>query len=480
MEDVIGNHELSAVNTTLMKADGSLHPCLDKSKLTTALEELAADTTHIEETDILPDDNPSIVIDGMAVVNEMTVHKGNIYNCKDLAGVFVKSIDSKSRGYSDAYVIFDDYSVHNSLKDQTRNMRTAGRSADRGRIVEDRTPIKEFKTFLASKETKDNLTVYLAQKCIDGCATAVTTHTRKGTKSTNAGMVSITSTHEEADTLLVLYAVSVTEAGKVAHIYTHDTDVLVLALRRTPLIPQTILIMGTGERRRKVQLKRIYDALGPEKAAALPGFHALSGADTTGHIYGKGKLTCFKIFTKTSDDVTHALAELGVGASPSAAVFSGCEKFMCQLYNSTICKASQLRWHMFKQLKSNQGVEKLPPTQGAMIEHTNRAHLQAHVWAQDIVPRPELLDPITLGWSHEDGKRVPIVSKVLPAPEAVVELVRCTCVASKCAGRCSCKANLLACTDMCKCSASDDLCNNTGTHETSDDENDDGVDTCEY
>ena len=47
--------------------------------------------------------------------------------------------------------------------------------------------------------------------------------------------------------------------------------------------------------------------------AALPGFHALTGSDTTGHIKGKHMSSCFKVFMKAGDDVICALTGLGVG-----------------------------------------------------------------------------------------------------------------------------------------------------------------------
>ena len=51
-------------------------------------------------------------------------------------------------------------------------------------------------------------------------------------------------------------------------------------------------------------------------------------------------------------------------------MLSGCEKvFLCQLFNSGFTSAKALRWHMFKKLKGHQGVEKLLPTQGCIIEH---------------------------------------------------------------------------------------------------------------
>ena len=47
-------------------------------------------------------------------------------------------------------------------------------------------------------------------------------------------------------------------------------------------------------------------------------------------------------------------------------MLSGCEKVLCQLFNSRFTSAKALRWHMFKKLKGHQGVEKLLPTQGCI------------------------------------------------------------------------------------------------------------------
>ena len=63
------------------------------------------------------------------------------------------------------------------------------------------------------------------------------------------------------------HAVEVASNGMNVHIYSQDTDVLLLALRRTPLLGDcSAIIMGTSERRRKVFLHPIYDKLGPEKS----------------------------------------------------------------------------------------------------------------------------------------------------------------------------------------------------------------------
>ena len=50
-----------------------------------------------------------------------------------------------------------------------------------------------------------------------------------------------------------------------------------------------------------------------------------------------------------------------------------------------------------KTIPLHTGIESLPPTPGAWNEHINLAHLQAHLWAQDHILHPTLLDPTTLG-----------------------------------------------------------------------------------
>ena len=126
--------------------------------------------------------------------------------------------------------------------------------------------------------------------------------------------------------------------------------------------------MGTEECRRKFSRKPIYDVFGSEKCSALINWHALPGCDTTGHIQGKGKKGCFTAFLNSSDSVVAATAGLGKDVEPSAEVVRGCEEFLCSLLGSKklqITNAKQLRWHIFKQLKPDQGVGKLPPIPGA-------------------------------------------------------------------------------------------------------------------
>ena len=121
-------------------------------------------------------------------------------------------------------------------------------------------------------------------------------------------------------------------------------------------------------------------ALGETRTSALPGFHAFTGADQTGHFAVKGKLTCWQALNRCPVEVVSAFATLGTTEKLSSDTEKKIEAFVCQLYepSTNLVDVGELRWRLFtkKQLEA----EKLPPTQGAIA----RAHYQAMVWYQDM------------------------------------------------------------------------------------------------
>ena len=73
-------------------------------------------------------------------------------------------------------------------------------------------------------------------------------------------------------------------------------------------------------------LQPIYDKLGPEICSALPGFHSITGADSTGRIHGVGKKTAFQVLLKCPLSVLTALTQIGSDSIPPPEVISGCEQ----------------------------------------------------------------------------------------------------------------------------------------------------------
>ena len=72
---------------------------------------------------------------------------------------------------------------------------------------------------------------------------------------------------------------------------------------------------------------------------------------------------------------------------------------------------------------------------------------------------------------------MPLLSLEPPAPDCVLQLVRCNCDAvkirsTKCASRCSCKQNNLVCTELCKCGGEENTCVNIQSNMGDDDTDD--------
>jgi hypothetical protein len=88
-------------------------------------------------------------------------------------------------------------------------------------------------------------------------------------------------------------------------LFSPDTDVLVLIIANGDRLPKNISMISSVQ-----QIEPLWVALGPDRAKALPGLHAFSGADNTGRFAWIGKPTWFKLFLDAEDDVIEALCTL--------------------------------------------------------------------------------------------------------------------------------------------------------------------------
>lgn len=480
MESAVGQYEFSSVARSLFAADGTLLPCNDKYRLMEELENSA--TTDEEQVEPIVDaagGQRAVIIDAMALVQQLG--SNDTASCKILANNINHWLTKYVQTHKSVHMVFDHYDVPISLKQQTRNRRMTSTKTGVGKshICTDATPIRTtFKQFMASSLTKDSLTDYLANKILahyKSHDTEVIVSTQRGARSNKGDVDHLSSTQEEADTLLLLHALHVARSGAQVQIISPDTDVLLLALRRYPQLGhKSSFVTGVGGKRRTIFLKPIYDSIGARLADALPGFHAFTGCDTTGHFAGKGKQRCWKALKKSRDNVIAAFVQLGTTDTISPEMERALEQFVCQLYlpGTDLSELAAVRWHMFK--KSFAESEKLPPTKGALEQHIKRAHYQAMVWYHDGVAKPKLPEALNYGWTIENNLYLPVVTHLPPAPKAVLELVRCKCVKESCrTARCSCKRANVVCTEMCMCEASDDNCENTQQPAASDSDDSD-------
>lgn len=489
LKEAVGKYEFSVVPRALFGTDGSLLLTSSKSELMAILEDLPKNNNVNHEANPATDVQPERVQKHVAVVDGMadlqSLDKPEWIKCgSDLADHFIARHWRKYNDYDEVHLVFDRYDIaDSSLKTNTREKRLAGSEAVAYHIT-DSTSISHvsMKSLLAHTKTKDNITTYLAEK--------MTKHGQKNrkhvvvawrdqAKGTHRDVTHLASTQEEADTKIILHAVDATANGATSvRIHSPDTDVLVLAIRRFPsFCRDTSFVTGTGEHRRVIQLEPIYKALGPNKAAALPGFHAFSGADITGRFVGKGKPTCWKVFKELDVDTLNAFALLGATDKPSETTIAALERYICKLYlpQSDLSDLAQVRWWLFK--KKQAQAEALPPTHGALLPAISRAHFQAMIWINDIVANPELPPPQQYGWDLIEGCLKAVLTPLPPAPTAVIHLVKCSCAKTRCSSnRCKCKQNGLNCTELCNCSDDGEPCENACQSADADDDKDDDSD----
>ena len=294
------------------------------------------------------------VVDGMAVVQSLD-NPNLIKTCKDLSNHFLSKLDSKFSQYREVHIVLDRYDMDKSLKTATRVRRQACKQpvafhvSDTTKI--ENTPLREL---LSHTNTKDELMVYFIEHGRE-TGKSYTVASRDTVNASGMDVNHLQSIQEEAITKIVLHAVDAASRGaKTLHIYSLDTDVLVLCLHRfTDLPDDTHFITGTRQRKRSVKLLSIYEALGADTANALTGFHAFSGADNTGSFSGKGKVLCWKAFQESSDEIKKAFADVGSDLSNNTKHFI--ETYVCNLYepDTSITSVSTLADGCFRGSKLN-------------------------------------------------------------------------------------------------------------------------------
>ena len=228
-----------------------------------------------------------------------------------------------------------------------------------------------MKVFLSHIKTKKELTKYLTEKFIDtmesiGKEYVVVYDTiYKSNVAVDPWLES--HDHEEADTLIVLHGVDVARKNPLQDllVVSPDTDVLLFLIAfYKSLCANTVFKTGKGNSIRYLDVGTMYEALGEERASALLGFHAFTGCDVTCKFYGKSKLTCWKVFMKSSSDILEASKELGSYLIDILdVIINGLHEYVFNLYNRSKYQArdiSELRWQMYIRLQVEQ--QMLPPT----------------------------------------------------------------------------------------------------------------------
>ena len=493
LSETIGMYEFSVVPRSLFSSDGLLLIPDDKSSFVHAIEDAIGEESSPETRPETERPNTTAntgassqerrdqvcIIDAMAVVQSIKKGSSMAY-CLDFAKAFVGKIRKMISKYDEGRIVFDRY-IEDSLKSQTRGKRCAGINPVKFDI-NDSTYIKlvPLQTLLSHIETKSRLTEYLGKAILNEYAKStkrvvVVYGTAAYANKPNVFSVHVGEhSHEEADTLIPLHVLDASNSN-VCDIDVHspDTDVLIylMDLMSNNSLPGKLhFVTGKGKSERTIDIRERCRAVGNEKSRGLLGLHAFSGADWGGKFAGISKNRWIKLYLNldSTSDVVGALQQLGEVGFDLDSMASVLQTFVCMVYANNIkCNTTtvkEMRWELFKS-KNLEG-EKLPPTLGALKPHIQRAHLISLIAKGYREPRPQIPLLTDNGWEKIDGILSPTKCLEPPAPQAVLELVKCGC-RLQCSNHCSCFKNNLPCTALCKCSD----CGNTGDYDiTSQDE----------
>ncbi|XP_071951750.1 scavenger receptor cysteine-rich type 1 protein M130-like [Antedon mediterranea] len=113
-------------------------------------------------------------------------------------------------------------------------------------------------------------------------------------------------------------------------------------------------------------------------------------------------------------------------------------------FSSFVTSNYHFHWAYLKARKDN---SYLQPWE--LLDH--RAYYMSIVWNSLCKPTPSIPPATDYSWQLENGHLKPVFCNNPLAPEALLEIRRCTCNGSCSTNRCSCKKNNLLCTDACEC-----------------------------
>ena len=263
--------------------------------------------------------------------------------------------------------------------------------------------------------------------------------------------------HEEADTRIFVHMKDAVNHGlSRVLIRTVDTDVVALAVAAVVQTDAKELwvAFGTGKKFRYISAHDIAAALGPDKARALPMFHAYTGCDTVSSFGNVGKKTAWDTW-KMFGGVTETCLALSKGPhtldEDHTAIL---ERFTILLYDrtNTLSNIDEARKRLFT--KKGRTMYTIPPTRGALHQHTKRAVYQGgHCWGKSLEVAPVLPSPSNWGWTNP-SHWTPLWTTLPEASIASRQLLRCGCK-KNCKGNCKCVKAALQCTALCQCNGED-------------------------
>ena len=323
-------HELLPVPVSLAEMNGTLRTG-NKSELANVVTE----DIDCPETIKLDATSSFLIIDGQALVVALGKPDAAV-TFGDLADTYVKTVLKAGSEYHIIAVVFDRY------RDETIQGTTRTRHSKTARpirrLVEGRdVPIpKNWSNFLSLADHKADLAHFLSDELCSHApvdkeivfAGGFIDELEVKSSTCTIDLGPLKSTHEEADTRLVLHAVH--SQFHTVFVSSRDTDVLLLLASHFQRMECQHLWMksGTSKKRRHIPIDAVFNKLPSGYASSLLAFHALPGCDTTSYIANHTKRSSWKIFKEHHG----LLKNLSIGELTDYNIQSS-ETFVCRTYN---------------------------------------------------------------------------------------------------------------------------------------------------
>ena len=223
---------------------------------------------------------------------------------------------------------------------------------------------------------------------------------------------------------MLLRAKHAERADRPIVIWSPDTDVAIMCISHSFNIRSALVfVTGTGNRRRLINIPGIANHLGVNICNTLPGFHALTGCDSTSSLYGRGKPSSFKTLLNGNSQLLEALGSSWTISDESLAKV---EEFVCKLYGSSNNCVNSTRYQLFCFAASSE--KALPPNKDALHQHIKRCNYQTAVWRNALEQFITPPSPVDHGWKMADGcLAVAWLGENISKPSKIPALVSCSC-----------------------------------------------------
>lgn len=476
--------ENAPVPLSMFKEDGTMMSCV-KSQFMHKLEETVpgAKITAIESCDVVIFDPHAII----QMLGNKIVQQGE--TCyKTTAIKFIEYIISRCNSIgndiTEIHIIFDKY-YEESIKSGTRSKRGSVKTAHSYIIKGDIQIPLNWTKFLAIAENKAELARYYTEYLMESGRLYLKAGQsiylsgglkEKVVKVDEHGFIyvpDLRSNQEEADTRIILHAITRNAVNIV--VSSPDTDVLVLLLHHRPAISSPKIYMLTGNVGRYANLSHyipvhdIYESLSHPQHRILLSAYCLTGCDTVSSFFGHGKKSVYRILQKPDEYM--GMETLGDEAVLIQDELLAATKFIGALYGKQGCTSLNL---LRCEKGSKMSGKKLPPTDNSFQLHVLRCLYQLYIWKHADTGMIEFPAVIDFGYESVDAELKPkMMSQPVAAPELLKDLV-CDCKPNECHRvSCTCLSNEQPCTADCRCEAElpysdineNDICTNPLTAE---------------